>query len=143
LIAIHNSDREIVRAGAKKVFIFSRVSQSGARAEILFAAPNCDARCLFALRELKPARLQPWLRSLGCDRQRQSPPHLADRRAHARTPRFIDNGSARGLAGGDAFRSAVADQRASRNYWRYSDREALKIWPVEKMVGNVRNNGPQ
>ena len=21
--------------------------------------------------------------------------------------------------------------------------EALKIWPVEKMVGNVRNNGPQ
>jgi len=68
---------------------------------------------------------------------------LADRRAHARTPRFIDNGSARGPAGGDAFRSAVADQRASRNYWRYSDREALKIWPVEKMVGNVRNNGPQ
>ena len=67
---------------------------------------------------------------------------LADRRAHARTPRFIDNGSARGPAGGDAFRSAVADQRASRNYWR-SDREALKIWPVEKMVGDVRNNGPQ
>jgi putative SOS response-associated peptidase YedK len=21
--------------------------------------------------------------------------------------------------------------------------EALKIWPVDKMVGNVRNNGPQ
>src|SRR5215471_15368246 len=97
----------------KKVFIFSRVSRSDARAEILFAAPNCDARCLFAPRESGPARLQPWLRSLGCDRQRQSPPHLADRRAHARTPRFIDNGSARGLAGGDAFRSAVADQRAS------------------------------
>src|SRR5262245_5774393 len=54
----------IVRAGAKKVFIFSRVSRSDATAEILFAAPNCDARCLFALRELKPARLQPWLRSL-------------------------------------------------------------------------------
>jgi hypothetical protein len=22
-------------------------------------------------------------------------------------------------------------------------REALKIWPVDRMVGNVRNNGPQ
>jgi hypothetical protein len=39
---------------------------------------------------------------------------LADRRAHARTPRFIDNGSARGLAGGDALRSAVADELRDR-----------------------------
>ena len=61
------------RAGAKKLISF-RVSRSGARAERLFAAPNCDARCLFAPRELEPARLPPWLRSLHCDRQRQSLP---------------------------------------------------------------------
>src|SRR5262249_41023872 len=76
----------IVGASAVKLISF-RVSQSGARAEILFAAPNCDARCLFAPRESGPARLQPWLRSLGCDRQRQSPPHLAVERYFGRPRR--------------------------------------------------------
>ena len=61
-------------APARKKFISFAVSQSGARAETLFGARNCDARSLFAPRESKPARLLPWLRSLGCDRQRQSPP---------------------------------------------------------------------
>ena len=31
--------------------------------------------------------------------------------------------------------------RAARPTWR--PEEALKIWPVDKTVGNLRNNGPQ
>jgi len=65
--------RELSALCAKEIISFA-VSQSGARAETLFGAPNCDGRCPFVPRESKPARLLPWRRSLGCDRQRQSPP---------------------------------------------------------------------
>jgi hypothetical protein len=79
-------------------FTSFQVSQSASPAETLFGAPNCDARCLFAPRGSKPARLPPKRRWL--DRGRNRFLDLADRGAHARTPRLIDDGSARGLTGG-------------------------------------------
>ena len=65
--------RKVCCCKARKIISF-RVSQSDAPAETLFAAPSCDARCLFAPRGSKPVRLPPSPRWRGCDRRQQSLP---------------------------------------------------------------------